>query len=471
MIASTVVVSAGVAFAGYPDAVLSISGVGLFLSACVSVVTAIAVSCGENSDRMDPLPPSAAALVFFSLSSCVSMAQNWFPLVSSLGGSILITSTLIHYYPPDQLKSIARSAAAMPPDVNFTSYCCSGVPAPDPTITAMLHVGLADGTALILVAVVAAYAHARYCIRLALYRRMTQKKCIESLAAIALRADSDMLPAIRIVLHEISDFIKEGTQRRIGEQNFEPRPVSAASAPLQRAFLKSAMLCRGSVSYKQVKYAAQQFFTTQTQAEVLSVLIQHKVQELALLSHGRFPVAGQGFVKAQTLAEDPAFAAMMPIPAVKTVNEGLSELGAMQLCNCCSGKLACLGPCCRTDIYFGDLGGVLAALEASRRDPEIQLVNCREYFKKIEMARGATGWIGDLLTSHINPELEATIDWHSGCQCGADSGAAESSYLCAELQIKIVSALAQEFQLQTIVCELRIWLLQQQDNPENSDRA
>ena len=343
-----VIAAASAKITGSPWAANLAIAAGLTLSSFVSSITAVksSIAAGPSSwAQIDAAPPAAAALAAVILAIGVSTAEVALIYLCCGSGALLLVSTAIYY--SIMFDSALNLSGASVTDASIATL-----------MTIFVHVGLLEGVGLLTAAAIASAQ---------LYRSRKERFVADQadraarcavLVLASVRDAENALPAVRNVLEEMR-----------AELPAEPASHGVAAFARERAindFLTASL------------------DTILLQAGVLGPELHRKTQEWGLLCHGCLPVAattGAALVTCDRIvvSKEPSLEARIVWPPIKPLRQALRELGLRAAASKCNGAARPdrLG-CCSAALYFRDVGGLLALLEALRRDPEARVVALRD---------------------------------------------------------------------------------------------
>ena len=335
-------VAGGATVLGASRAVKQISIFCLLAVASISFATALeangrVVDQQYTKDWLDALPPAAAAVCAVTIATGMTVNEATLAPLCGISGLILVASSVVYYkgiYGDSEKSSLGEQFGAS---------------------AVFIHVGMIESLLLLLIVVSSISAQ---CALLKAQKKAKQEE---------VRAQNTVLETAAVLDSELA----------------MPR-VLQLLGEMQGELSKSVALCHFASSRDQAtsrSRAVANLDRVLMQAAMLETILRRKAEEWGLLSHGCLPIKTTGgacLVTCDKIANRRELAELVLRPPVKTRLSALRELG---LCASSVG-IGKAGPellvdCCKSSLYFRDMGGVLALLEALRRDPELKIVAVR----------------------------------------------------------------------------------------------
>jgi hypothetical protein len=399
-----------------PQVTKPIVTAGLAAAAIVAAGTACLAASASGGRICEILPPSAACIAAAAIAAAVAKAEAVLAPLGACCCVLLLSAAAAHYsaYPSAEIRADSAATALV------------------------VHVGLLEGIALIIVVVNAFVAHwrRRWRVAQAAHNELVAQAAV--MAAVA-EGDSDSsVPVLRQLLNEML----------LDLPSWEG--ISLA----------------GKSGWKGKCRVRRELGSLLSRANVVAPLLRRKAEEWALLSHGCFPVAlgassGHELIEWSRASREPTLATRICWPSVMAQKAALCRLGrALTTTSSTSGGHAEweLAVCYRVGIYFQDVGGILALLETLRRDPEAKVISCSNRLGPSPTCPGG-------VPNHDCPSgcCRDKCGWTS-CGSIVDSGRAcsfscrDDGAWCVALDLVFVSDLSRRLGLDSQVCQLLLFL-------------
>ena len=352
-------------------------------TAAAVISTGVAVEAGliageSGAALRDALPPAAVAATTTLLGVGVAVRE------AALGYLCFICSMLLAF-------ATAYYYSFLPIPVQMASVYSSRLGS-SIFVVLLVHIGLVESAALLAASVAAFLTWLR------------QKRSKEAAAIKETRLSAAILSEL-VARDSDSNSLLKIQQLLLNIQSVLPPKASVAQTASALALARSGENssnetgATGPDATTGTVVEVSCLDTILLQAQATVVLLQQKAKEWALLSHGCFPVAagfdkdknlknnfsasgninGPAVISCARITRDPGLANSVFWAPVTTRRQALVALGRSAANSCArSFHVAGLLDCAKVDIYYKDLGGIAALLEALRIDTQVQIVACQD---------------------------------------------------------------------------------------------
>ena len=478
------------------------AAITLIICLVLSAISAAATTTALGTGSSDAVPPAAVAVVAAALAATISMAEVHLAVVCAACGTVLLSSTIYYYA---DLSSVGAVPAGCGGGNSWGLYPAGGVL---PASAIVLHIGLADGVALLCLATAAAIscrrAQSAALSSLATSARSSAAARAAIAAASANCHDGMSLDGPGRLLTVLAE-VRKTLPQSATPVHLLPARAYAGQGPILSEEEEQSLLAQGSCEVPScnggtpilsagLMAEVQCLEQLLVQASCIAELLRRKVMEWALVSDGHFPVTVYpatsdrpvdcklnghscacdgmhrscadccGFVAWRSAVRDPAIAARVLWPSCPPLARVLSAIGRAQSQHQCLhrhptnfswyidpksgvGPVAAAVGVCRFAVYHRALGGITALLEAARRDPEVRILACRDQVGQSLDARDVTG------QRDVEPAATA-FSWKSLWDYGEGEDIGKLTVWMVSLLVRLETAEARRLGLERHVCEV-----------------